>query len=110
ACAEADLPLLAGAVTASEVMALMEAGYTVGKFFPAEAAGGALALKSIGAPLPQMAFCPTGGVSLQNAPTYLSLPNVVCVGGSWVAPGDKVAAGAWDEVEALARDAAQLGR
>ena len=72
------------------------------------AAGGAPALKSIGAPLPQITFCPTGGVSPANANDYLSLPNVVCAGGSWVAPGDLVAAGDWAGIEALARDAAKL--
>ena len=91
-------------------MGLIERGYTTGKFFPAEAAGGAKALKAIGAPLPQVTFCPTGGVSPSNAADYLSLSNVACVGGSWVAPGDKVKTGDWAGIEALARDAAALPR
>jgi 2-dehydro-3-deoxyphosphogluconate aldolase/(4S)-4-hydroxy-2-oxoglutarate aldolase len=110
ACAEAELPLLAGAVTASEVMALLEAGYSAAKFFPAESAGGARALKDFSAPLPQMGFCPTGGVSATNAPDYLSLPNVLCAGGSWVAPKTLISAGRWAEIETLARDAANLER
>ncbi|APX24825.1 MULTISPECIES: bifunctional 4-hydroxy-2-oxoglutarate aldolase/2-dehydro-3-deoxy-phosphogluconate aldolase [Salipiger] len=110
ACEEAGLPLLPGAATASEAMALLERGYTVQKFFPAEASGGAPALKAIGAPLPQIRFCPTGGVSLKNAGDYLGLSNVLCAGGSWVAPKDKVAAGDWDAIEALAAEAAALPR
>ena len=110
ACEKHDLPLLPGAATATEVMGLIERGYTTGKFFPAEAAGGAKALKAIGAPLPQVTFCPTGGVSPSNAADYLSLSNVACVGGSWVAPGDKVKTGDWAGIEALARDAAALPR
>lgn len=110
ACMEAELPLLPGAATASEVMTLLEKGYSVQKFFPAEAAGGAAALKSIGAPLPQVRFCPTGGVSPANAAQYLTLSNTLCVGGSWVAPPDAVAAGDWSRIEALARTAAALPR
>ena len=75
------------------------------KFFPAEASGGAKALAAIGAPIPQVRFCPTGGVSLSNAPDYLKLSNTMCVGGSWVAPKDKVAAGDWDAITALAAEA-----
>lgn len=110
ACAAEDLPLLPGAATASEAMALLEKGFDMLKFFPAEASGGAPALKAIGAPLPQISFCPTGGVSPGNAESYLSLGNVVCAGGSWVAPKDKVIAGDWAGIEALARDAAALPR
>lgn len=110
ACEANDLPLLAGAATASEAMALLERGYTAAKFFPAEAAGGAKALKAIGAPIPQVKFCPTGGVSLANANDYLSLPNVACVGGSWVAPSDLVERGDWDGITALASEASQLPR
>lgn len=110
ACEANDLPLLAGAATASEAMALLERGYTVAKFFPAEASGGAPALKGIGAPIPQIKFCPTGGVSLANARSYLSLPNVACVGGSWVAPSDLVNAGDWAGITALAAEASQLPR
>lgn len=108
ACEEAGLPLLPGAATASEAMRLLARGYDMLKFFPAEASGGAPALKAIGAPLPQITFCPTGGVSPQNAMDYLSLPNVVCAGGSWVAPGNLVEAGDWAGIEALAAEAAQL--
>jgi len=108
ACADLDLPLLPGAATATEAMALLEKGYTTAKFFPAEAAGGAPALKAIGGPLPQITFCPTGGVGPGNARDYLALKNTVCVGGSWVAPADKVASGDWAGIEALAREAAAL--
>jgi 2-dehydro-3-deoxyphosphogluconate aldolase/(4S)-4-hydroxy-2-oxoglutarate aldolase len=111
ACEAEGLPLLAGAATATEAMMLMERGYTTQKFFPAEAAGGAKALGSFAAPLPQITFCPTGGVSLANAAGYLDLANVVCVGGSWVAPKDAVLVGDWDKITELARQAvAQLGR
>ena len=110
ACEEAGLPLLPGVATATEAMRLLERGYTMLKFFPAEAAGGAPALKAIGAPIPQVSFCPTGGVSPTNAADYLSLSNVVCAGGSWVAPKDKVQAGDWDGVTELAREAAALPR
>lgn len=109
ACEAMDLPLLPGAATASEAMRLLARGYDMLKFFPAEASGGAPALKAIGAPLPQITFCPTGGVSPRNADTYLSLDNVLCAGGSWVAPKDLVAAQKWDDIEALARAAAKLG-
>lgn len=110
ACEAEELPLLPGAATATEAMALLARGYDMLKFFPAEASGGAPALKAIGAPLPQISFCPTGGVSPDNAASYLSLSNVVCAGGSWVAPKDKVIAGDWAGIEALARDAAALPR
>ena len=110
ACEAADLPLLPGAATSSEVMRLLERGYRVQKFFPAEANGGAPALKAIGAPLPQVKFCPTGGVSPANAPTYLGLSNTLCVGGSWVAPKDLIASKDWSAIEALAAEAAALPR
>lgn len=110
ACEAEALPILPGAATASEAMALLERGYSVQKFFPAEAAGGARLLKSLASPLPQITFCPTGGVSAQNAADYLTLPNVACVGGSWVAPDALIAAGDWDGIERLARAAAGLGR
>lgn len=106
-CAVALLP---GAATASEMMTLGERGYKYLKFFPAEAAGGANYLKSIASPLPQFGICPTGGVSLSNAPDYLKLPNVLCVGGSWVAPGNLVDAEDWAGIEKLAREAASLSR
>ena len=110
ACEANDLPLLPGVATATEAMRLLERGYSVQKFFPAEANGGAPALKAIGAPIPQVRFCPTGGVSLKNAGDYLSLPNTVCVGGSWVAPANLVAARDWDAITALATQAAALPR
>jgi 2-dehydro-3-deoxyphosphogluconate aldolase/(4S)-4-hydroxy-2-oxoglutarate aldolase len=110
ACEEADLPLLPGAATASEAMRLLERGYTVQKFFPAEANGGVPALKAIGAPIPQVRFCPTGGVSLKNARDYLDLSNTLCVGGSWVAPKDLVTKHDWKAIEELAREAAALPR
>ena len=110
ACEANDLPLLPGAATASEAMALLERGYRVQKFFPAEANGGAPALKAIGAPIPQVKFCPTGGVSLKNANEYLSLSNTLCVGGSWVAPKGLIEAGDWAGIEALAAEAAALPR
>ncbi|WP_323006904.1 bifunctional 4-hydroxy-2-oxoglutarate aldolase/2-dehydro-3-deoxy-phosphogluconate aldolase [Pseudorhodobacter sp.] len=108
ACAEHELPLLPGAATATEVMILLELGYSVQKFFPAEAAGGAPALKSIGGPIPQVRFCPTGGISLKNARDYLGLATVLCVGGSWVAPATMVAAADWAGITALAAEAAKL--
>ncbi|MDJ0631185.1 MAG: bifunctional 4-hydroxy-2-oxoglutarate aldolase/2-dehydro-3-deoxy-phosphogluconate aldolase [Rhodobacter sp.] len=110
ACEAADLPLLPGAATATEAMRLLERGYTTAKFFPAEAAGGASALRAIGAPLPQVTFCPTGGVSAANAPDYLRLANTACVGGSWVAPKAMAASADWSGIETLAREAAALQR
>ncbi len=107
ACLEEDLPLIPGTASASESMRLLERGFTVQKFFPAEASGGAPALKAIGGPLPQISFCPTGGVSLSNAKSYLSLPNVICAGGSWVAPEALVSQGRWADIEALAREASE---
>jgi 2-dehydro-3-deoxyphosphogluconate aldolase/(4S)-4-hydroxy-2-oxoglutarate aldolase len=110
AAIEAGLPMLPGAATASEVMALLEKGYTVLKFFPAEASGGTAALKAIGAPIPQVGFCPTGGITPQNAASYLALPNVLCAGGSWVAPKAMMEAGDWAGITALAKVAAALPR
>jgi len=89
-------------------MALLEMGYSVQKFFPAEQAGGAAYLKSIGSPLPQVKFCPTGGISLKNARDYLGLPNILCVGGSWVAPKEALAKGDWAQITALAAEARGL--
>lgn len=108
ACAEYELPLLPGAVTATEVMLLLEKGYTVQKFFPAEQSGGAAFLKSIGAPIPQVMFCPTGGIGLKNARDYLGLKNILCVGGSWVAPKEAMASGDWASIVTLAAEARQL--
>jgi 2-dehydro-3-deoxyphosphogluconate aldolase/(4S)-4-hydroxy-2-oxoglutarate aldolase len=105
---QSDIPLLPGAATASEVMALREEGYKVLKFFPAEQAGGAAYLKALSSPLAGTLFCPTGGISLKNAMGYLSLPNVVCVGGSWVAPKELVSAGDWAGITKLASEAAAL--
>lgn len=110
ACEKHELPLIAGAATASEAMAMLERGYRFLKFFPAETSGGAPAIKALGGPLPQISFCPTGGVSPGNVADYLGLSNVVCAGGSWVAPANLMAQGRWDEIEALARDAAALPR
>lgn len=110
ACEAEDLPTLPGVATSSEAMKMLERGYSMLKFFPAEANGGAPALKAIGAPLPQISFCPTGGVSPSNAENYLSLSNVICAGGSWVAPSDLVQKGDWKAIEELAREASQLPR
>jgi len=102
------VPLLPGVATSSEVMRLLEKGITAMKFFPAEAAGGIPMLKSFGGPLPQVTFCPTGGVNPKNAPEYLALSNVACVGGSWMAPADLVDAGDWAEITRRAKEAAAL--
>ena len=109
ACAANDLPLLPGAATSTEAMALLDRGFTYQKFFPAEAIGGAKALGAMAGPLPQIKFCPTGGVTPQNAQSYLALPNVICAGGSWVAPSNLVTAGDWDAITKIASQAAQLG-
>ena len=89
---------------------MLARGYDVCKFFPAEANGGAPALRAFAGPLPQMSFCPTGGVTPKNARDYLALPNVLCVGGSWVVEASLLRKGEWEEVEMLARDASQLRR
>jgi len=102
------VPFLPGVSTTSEVVALLERGVREMKFFPAQAAGGTAYLKSLAGPLPQARFCPTGGIGPDSAPDYLALPNVGCVGGSWMLPADAVAAGDWDRVERLAREAAGL--
>ncbi len=106
----ANMPLLPGAATASEAMRLLDRGYTVQKFFPAEPSGGAPMLKALSSPLPQVGFCPTGGIGLDNAKDYLGLPNVLCVGGSWITPTHLVRRGEWEAIEALARQAAELPR
>ncbi len=110
ACEAADLPLLPGAASITEVMTLLARGYSVQKFFPAEANGGVAALRAISGPLPQVQFCPTGGVNTDNAPQYLALDNVICVGGSWVAPNALLARGDWQGITALARAASSLKR
>ncbi|WP_037765440.1 bifunctional 4-hydroxy-2-oxoglutarate aldolase/2-dehydro-3-deoxy-phosphogluconate aldolase [Streptomyces sp. FXJ7.023] len=102
------VPFLPGVSTTSEVVALLERGVREMKFFPAEAAGGTAYLKALAAPLPQARFCPTGGGRPASAPEYLALPNVGCVGGSWMLPKDAVAGRDWGRVEALAREAAAL--
>ncbi|MFC9128395.1 bifunctional 4-hydroxy-2-oxoglutarate aldolase/2-dehydro-3-deoxy-phosphogluconate aldolase [Streptomyces sp. NPDC057099] len=102
------VPFLPGVSTTSEVVALLEREVREMKFFPAEAAGGTAYLKSLAGPLPQARFCPTGGIGPASAPDYLALPNVGCVGGSWMLPQDAVAARDWGRVEALARAAAGL--
>lgn len=102
------VPFLPGVSTTSEVVALLERGVREMKFFPAQAAGGTAYLKSLAGPLPQARFCPTGGIGPATAPEYLALPNVGCVGGSWMVPADAVAAGDWARVEELARAAAGL--
>lgn len=108
AAAHAEAPFLLGVSTPSEAMALRERGFRAMKFFPAEAAGGVKMLSSIAGPLGDLVFCPTGGIDLAKAPAYLALPNVACVGGSWMVPKDALAAGDYERVETLAREAAQL--
>jgi 2-dehydro-3-deoxyphosphogluconate aldolase/(4S)-4-hydroxy-2-oxoglutarate aldolase len=108
AAADSPAPLLPGTATASDVMRLLARGLTCMKFFPAEPAGGCHYLAALAAPLPAARFCPTGGIQAANAPAYLALPNVLCVGGSWVAPKDAVRAGDWARIEQLARIAASL--
>lgn len=105
-----DIALLPGVNTPSEAMLLLEQGLRHLKFFPAEAAGGVAMLKSIAGPLPQLRFCPTGGINPQNAASYLDLPNVACVGGTWMLDKRAIAAGDWDTVERLSREAAGLSR
>lgn len=103
------VPFLPGVSTTSEVVALLERGVREMKFFPAQAAGGTAYLRSLAGPLPQARFCPTGGIGPETAPEYLSLPNVGCVGGSWMIPAEAVTAGDWGRIEELARSAAGLG-
>jgi 2-dehydro-3-deoxyphosphogluconate aldolase / (4S)-4-hydroxy-2-oxoglutarate aldolase len=110
AAAQSPVPFLPGCATASEAMALRELGFRALKLFPAEAAGGAKLLASLAAPLPDLRFCPTGGIDLAKAPDYLKLPNVPCVGGSWMLPKAAIAAGDYFAVEALSREAAALKR
>jgi 2-dehydro-3-deoxyphosphogluconate aldolase / (4S)-4-hydroxy-2-oxoglutarate aldolase len=106
--ADYDIALLPGGVTASECMALLESGYSIQKFFPAEPAGGIAYLSSLASPLPQVQFCPTGGITPEKAPAYLKLPNVITIGGSWMAPKKLIEAKDWAGIEKLAREAAQL--
>lgn len=108
AATHAGIPLLPGVATASEAMAMAELGYHVLKFFPAEPAGGVAYLKSLSAPLPHLMFCPTGGIDETKAKSYLALPNVVCVGGSWITPADAVKAVEWKRITELAKACASL--
>lgn len=108
ALAQASVPSIPGCATASEAMALANLGFKTLKFFPAESSGGIGWLKSIAGPLPDLRFCPTGGIDGKNAAAYLALPNVVAVGGSWPAPAASVAAGDYARITALAREAAAL--
>lgn len=101
-------PFLAGTATPSEMLRLLERGVTEAKLFPAEAVGGVALLRSLHGPLPELRFCPTGGITAANAPEYLALPNVGCVGGTWLTPADALAAGDWDRIETLARAAAAV--
>jgi 2-dehydro-3-deoxyphosphogluconate aldolase / (4S)-4-hydroxy-2-oxoglutarate aldolase len=108
AAAAAPVPFLPGVATASEAITLRALGFRALKLFPAEAVGGAKLLSSLAGPLPDLRFCPTGGIDLAKAPAYLSLPNVLCVGGSWMLPKSALASGDYAEVERLAREAATL--
>jgi 2-dehydro-3-deoxyphosphogluconate aldolase/(4S)-4-hydroxy-2-oxoglutarate aldolase len=108
AAAAAPVPFLPGVATATEAMTLMELGFHALKLFPAEAVGGAKLLASLAGPLPDLRFCPTGGIDLAKAPSYLSLPNVLCVGGSWMLPKAALGAGDYATVEKLAREASTL--
>ena len=105
---DTGLPFLPGAGTVSEVLRLLERGLTELKFFPAAASGGVDFLKALASPVPQARFCPTGGITASTAPSYLSLPNVGCVGGSWITPADALASGDWERVRSLAAEATYL--
>jgi 2-dehydro-3-deoxyphosphogluconate aldolase / (4S)-4-hydroxy-2-oxoglutarate aldolase len=108
ACREAHVPLLPGVATAGEVMAANADGLAFLKFFPATAAGGVPMLKALAGPFPDVVFCPTGGITAETAPQFLALPNVRVCGGSWLTPADALAAGDWDRITRLAREAAAL--
>lgn len=108
AMVDSGLPVLPGTATASEVLTVLEAGVTSAKFFPAEAAGGAEHLRALAGPVPEARFCPTGGITAASAPQYLALPNVACVGGTWLTPRQVVEAEDWGRIESLAREAAAL--
>lgn len=109
AMADTGLPYLPGIATVSEVLAVLEAGRTEMKLFPAAASGGVAFLRSIASPVPVARFCPTGGITADSAADYLALPNVGCVGGSWLTPADALEAGDWARLERLARAASALG-
>ena len=108
ACRDLGLPLLPGVATGGEIMAAQEDGFTALKFFPAMQAGGSAMLKAWSGPFFDVKFCPTGGISLQNAPEFLALPNVLCVGGSWLVPADALMQGDWARITTLAREAVAL--
>lgn len=108
AAEEHSIPLLPGIGTPTEAMTAAEHGYSFLKFFPAEAMGGSAVLKAFASPLPDITFCPTGGITMAKAREYLALPNVICVGGSWVLPADAIAGRDWKRIEALAAEAAAL--
>jgi 2-dehydro-3-deoxyphosphogluconate aldolase / (4S)-4-hydroxy-2-oxoglutarate aldolase len=108
ACRDIGLPLLPGVATAGEVMAAQADGYDFVKFFPATAAGGIPMLKALAGPFPDVAFCPTGGITVQTAPQFLALPNVKVCGGSWLTPADAIEAGDWGRITQLAREAGKL--
>jgi 2-dehydro-3-deoxyphosphogluconate aldolase / (4S)-4-hydroxy-2-oxoglutarate aldolase len=110
AASSAPFPLLPGIMTPTELIAGLALGYATFKLFPAQQAGGVNMLKALSGPFPDAVFCPTGGITRATAPEYLSLSNVACVGGSWVAPADRIRAGDWQAIEELARDAAGLPR
>jgi 2-dehydro-3-deoxyphosphogluconate aldolase/(4S)-4-hydroxy-2-oxoglutarate aldolase len=110
AARDADIPFIPGVATSSEIMQGLELGYTHFKFFPAEQLGGVAALKAQAGPLPNARFCPTGSITPEKAPAYLALENVLCVGGSWIAPADKIKAKDWSGIEAAARQASALRR
>lgn len=108
--ADAPVPVLPGCATVTEAMTLSAQGFKVLKFFPAEASGGTAWLKSVAAPLPEAKFCPTGGIDMKNLASYLGCPNVLAVGGSWVAPKDAIASGDWRRITTLAAEAAAMRR
>jgi 2-dehydro-3-deoxyphosphogluconate aldolase/(4S)-4-hydroxy-2-oxoglutarate aldolase len=110
ACRDLGLPLLPGVATGGEIMAAQEDGFTALKFFPAMQAGGSAMLTAWSGPFYDVKFCPTGGINLQNARDFLALPNVLCVGGSWLVPADALAQGDWGRITNLAREAAGLRR
>jgi 2-dehydro-3-deoxyphosphogluconate aldolase/(4S)-4-hydroxy-2-oxoglutarate aldolase len=110
AARSASFPLLPGIMTPTELIAGLHWGFDTFKLFPAQQAGGINMLRALAGPFPDVVFCPTGGISRATAPEFLALPNVACVGGSWVAPADRIRAGDWAAIEALAHDAASLAR
>ncbi|MCS0503951.1 bifunctional 4-hydroxy-2-oxoglutarate aldolase/2-dehydro-3-deoxy-phosphogluconate aldolase [Ancylobacter mangrovi] len=110
ALAEAPVPVMPGCATATEAMTLHAMGFPVLKLFPAESAGGVALIKSLAGPLPDLRFCPTGGIGPANVGSYLAQPNILAVGGSWVAPGEAVTMGDWEQIASLAKAASKLHR